>query len=227
LKGHDKEICDLDLHPTQSLAVSLSRGEKAIVWNVEEGEDVDSFMCQSKRGAEYWTRSCRFSPAVASDNDDDVVLHTIAVPLKRGRSSSLSSYLVQREVEEWSVTKTRAVTKEMLSALCVSRDGRLVAVGTAGGSVLVYSHDYQLLVKAPDVHSFSVTSLAVCSLSSGHGQTKPKRISNRKAVVSVSIDRTCCVTMVTKRKSTGTFSSLFCFAIIVLLLLTIWSLLYF
>ena len=58
----------------------------------------------------------RFSPGV---DTEDAVLHTIAVPVKWNKSLTTSSYLVRRETTSWNVTKTRAIPKEMLSAMCV------------------------------------------------------------------------------------------------------------
>ena len=49
----------MDVHPEQLVAVSVSRDQKGIVWDLEEGKEIERFECQSSKGTQYWTRCCQ------------------------------------------------------------------------------------------------------------------------------------------------------------------------
>ena len=59
LQGHSDEIYDVDVHPKEQVAVSVSSDQGGIVWDLEKGKEIERFDCQSSKGTEYWSRCCQ------------------------------------------------------------------------------------------------------------------------------------------------------------------------
>ena len=59
LKGHSDEIYDIDVHPEQLIAVSVSCDREGVVWDLKAGKEMERFDCQSTKGTQYWTRCCK------------------------------------------------------------------------------------------------------------------------------------------------------------------------
>ncbi|XP_006815074.1 guanine nucleotide-exchange factor SEC12-like [Saccoglossus kowalevskii] len=216
IQAHSKEIDDLDISPSGSKIVSVSRDCKAFVWNTKDGSKTCELTWdQSKPEKAYRYRSCRFG--IVEGDKSKSKLFTIHVPHVRDKTNTYC-YVTKWDTQKFIPEKTVSTGTDVLSALAVSPDGNYVGLGTMSGSVAVYiSFSLQKLKLVKDVHGIFVTGLSFVPISEGNIEL----LGNQDcSLLSISADKQCKVLRVSKQtKYHGLVIVLGFLAVVVLLIL--------
>lgn len=181
LKGHSKEIDDIDFDSNDRLC-TIAKDGKAKIWNTTTMKESHELTWQTPSNNKYLYKRCRFRK---SANEDHLFMLSNAIVGKQ------PSFLQLWDTKQNVIVKSVAF-KETLSALAVSDDAKFVAVGTMfSGSVDIFvAFNLGRALHVPGVHSMFVTGLEFLP-------TKldgPAITSNvETAVVSISIDNKICV----------------------------------
>ncbi|KAK4879765.1 hypothetical protein RN001_007911 [Aquatica leii] len=187
LKAHKQEIDDLDFSPCQSYLISIAKDGLAILWDYNNGKEINRLTWQQPNGSKYLYKRCRFGVIEGEKNASSLYMLTNPI----GRPGKLKSYLQKWLPAEGTIQKSAAVD-ESLSALAVRDDGRFVALGTMfSGSVSIYiAFSLQRVLHIPGVHSMFVTGLEFLPVSSD-----PHTVNSiaEAAVLSISVDNQVCI----------------------------------
>ncbi|KAL6577585.1 hypothetical protein OROMI_009913 [Orobanche minor] len=171
-------VKDLDFSPDGKFLVSVGSGP-ARIWNVATSTSIASL---SKQNDEIFG-FCRFSRTT----DRDQVLYITAM---RDKSSSI----IKWNTSSWQRINSIRVARDPISAFNVSPNGKLLAIGTIQGDILILSSvDMRLQSIVRKAHLGLVTALAF-SLDS-------------RALVSASLDSSARVTLIRDKKKDDGMSS--------------------
>ncbi|KAL6505807.1 hypothetical protein OROHE_023186 [Orobanche hederae] len=167
-------VKDLDFSPDGKFLVSVGSGP-ARIWNVATSTSIASL---SKQNDEIFG-FCRFSRTT----DRDQVLYITAM---RDKSSSI----IKWNTSSWERINSTRVARDPISAFNVSTNGKLLAIGTIQGDILILSSvDMRVQSVVRKAHLGLVTALAF-SLDS-------------RALVSASLDSSARVTLIKDKKKDG------------------------
>ncbi|XP_060189644.1 SEC12-like protein 2 isoform X2 [Lycium barbarum] len=137
-------VKDLDFSPDGKFLASAGRGPCRI-WDVSKSKSVASLM---KENDEIFG-SCRFSPI----NDENQVLYIITM---RDQGGSISKW----STTTWKRIKSKRIVRDPICAFNVSPNGKLLAVGTIEGDVvIVSSNNFQVQNVVKKAHLGLVTTL--------------------------------------------------------------------
>ncbi|GAV88588.1 WD40 domain-containing protein [Cephalotus follicularis] len=183
-------VKDLSFSPDGKYLVSLGNRGPGRVWEVASSKVVASLQI----GNDEVFTSCRFSQI----NDESQVLYIAAI--KGGRGS-----IVTWNTTSWKRMHSKQVVRDSICAFNVSSDGRLLAVGTAEGDVIIInSTNKRVQTNVRKAHLGIVTTLMFSD--------------DSRALVSASMDSSARVTLIEEKKKNGGLSLR---AIVVFVLLAI------
>uniref|UniRef100_A0A7N0UAR8 SEC12-like protein 2 n=1 Tax=Kalanchoe fedtschenkoi TaxID=63787 RepID=A0A7N0UAR8_KALFE len=185
-KAHSS-VKDLDFSTSGSLLVSSGGGGPCRVWDLTSSTVIASL---SKQSDEVFGL-CRFS----TSSEKNLLLYTT---VKHGKGGSIITW----DTKSWKRMGSKHIVREPISALSVSPDGSLLAVGTAEGDVLVLdSTTMRVRRVVRKAHITVVTAM-------GFSETS-------RDLMSTSMDSSARVTVITEKKTSG-FSMWIIFFIIIL-----------
>lgn len=192
LEAHTKEIDDIDFSPDGNVVATISKDNRALVWDVVKGVKDKELAWTPPNGAKYMYKRLRFR------FPDEKKSSTQLFTLSNATLTKHPSFLQLWDVKQGSIIRSTSF-KETLSAMAVSDDGKFVAVGTMfSGSVDIFiAFSLQRALHVPGAHSMFVTGLEFLS-------TKldgPSITSNSEAaVVSISVDNRICIHSIPYRR---------------------------
>ncbi|KAK9872230.1 hypothetical protein WA026_017033 [Henosepilachna vigintioctopunctata] len=194
LKGHTKEIDDLDFSSLNNLLVTVAKDGLGIVWDCLKAEEVCKLTWSQPEGSKYLLKRCRFGKI---EDEDFCAIYTLANPtgLARNQKSFLQKWLP----ESGQLIKS-CTFDESLSALAVRDDGRFLAVGSMfSGSVSIHaSFSLQKVLNVAGAHSMFVTGLEFLPVAAdSHTVTS----NAEAAVLSISVDNHVCIHTLYYRKT--------------------------
>ncbi|KAL7240237.1 hypothetical protein ACSBR2_005993 [Camellia fascicularis] len=170
-------VKDLDFSPDGKFLVSVGSSGPGRVWDVTSSTPVASL---SKENDEMFG-FCRFSRS----NDKNPVLYITAM---RGQGGSI----VKWDTSLWKRVSSKHISRDPISAFNVAADGKLLAIGTIQGDVLIINsssmHVQNMVRKA---HLGLVTALMISQ--------------DSRALVSASLDSSARVTLIKDDKKNGMF----------------------
>lgn len=135
LKGHSKEIDDLDFSPNCKHLISIAKDGLGIIWDLTTGKESLKLSWNSPENIKYLFKRCRYS--IIEDNKNKFRLFTIANPL--GKTGSKQKCFLQQWNPDSGELNKCAMVDESIAALAVRDDGRFLAIGTMfTGSVSIY-----------------------------------------------------------------------------------------
>ncbi|CAM8955145.1 unnamed protein product [Rhodiola kirilowii] len=185
-KAHSS-VKDLDFSTSGSFLVSSGGGGPCRIWDLTSSSVIASL---SKQSDEVFGL-CRFS---TSSQINSVMYTTV----KHGKGGSIVTW----DTKSWKRIASKHIVREPISALSVSPDGSLLAVGTAEGDVLVLnSATMRVHTVVRKAHITVVTAMGFSGTS--------------RDLMSTSMDSSVRVTLITEKKSNG-FSMWIIFLIIIL-----------
>ncbi|XP_043466215.1 prolactin regulatory element-binding protein-like [Leptopilina heterotoma] len=185
LEAHTKEIDDIDFNAEGNLLVSIAKDGKAFVWDIKSEMKKRELTWNVPGNMKYLYKRCRFR------DPDEKVPKTQLLTLSNATVGKNPSFLQLWNVDAGVIMKS-VPFQETLSALAVSDNGRLVAVGTMfSGSVDMFiAFSLQRVLHIPGAHSMFVTGLEFLPTKNDG----PTITSNAEAaVVSISVDNRICI----------------------------------
>ncbi|CAN4103631.1 unnamed protein product [Withania somnifera] len=145
------------------------------IWDVSKSTSVASLMKENDEIFGY----CRFSPT----NDENQVLY---ITTMRDQCGSISKW----NTTTWKRTKSKRVVRDPICAFNISPNGKLLAVGTIEGDVLIVSSsNFQVQNVVKKAHLGLVTTL--------------KFSEDSRALLSASLDSRVRVTVIKEEKKSG------------------------
>lgn len=203
IQAHQKEVIDLDIHPSGRQLVSISRDLEFKVWSIPGGEPVTSLNHTSSllipknktkfalfQTAKFVGRACRYG--TVEGDPGNVRLFIALNPVVRTKPM-LQSYLVKWHVSEdmkqYRVQNIITAGDIILTSLAISDDGRFIAVGNMEGYVDVYiAFSLQRIYRASEAHKFFITGLTFLPSTPESRQLVGTSVDT--ALVSISVDNT-------------------------------------
>lgn len=185
LEAHKKEVDDIDFNSAGNLLVSIAKDGKAYVWDITCEMKKKELTWNVPGNMKYLYKRCRFR-----DPDEKIPKNQL-LTLSNSIVGKNPSFLQLWNVDAGVIMKSVSF-QETLSALAVSDNGQLVAVGTMfSGSVDMFiAFSLQRVLHIPGAHSMFVTGLEF--LPTKHDG--PTITSNAEAaVVSISVDNRICI----------------------------------
>ncbi|CAL5430695.1 unnamed protein product [Camellia sinensis] len=185
-------VKDLDFSPDGKFLVSVGGGGPGRIWDVTSLTPVASL---SKENDEHFG-FCRFS----QNSDNKQVLYVTAM---RGQGGNI----VKWDTSSWRRVSSKHIIRDPISAFDVSADGKLLAIGTIQGDILIVNsasmHVQNMVRKA---HLGLVTALMFSQ--------------DSRALVSASMDSSARVTLIKDKKKSGL--SLWVIILIILLAISVY-----
>ncbi|KAJ1686082.1 hypothetical protein LUZ63_017472 [Rhynchospora breviuscula] len=173
----DNSIKDLDFSFDGKYLASLRNSGPCRVWDLNSSSVIANLARES--GENF--RFCRFS----CSSDDNQVLFVIAMHDDQGK-------IITWNTTTWKRIVSKRVVKDPISAFNISPDGKLLAIGTIeGGIVVLNSKNLQVHSVIKKAHLGLLTSLVFSQ--------------DSRALLSSSFDSTARVTAIEAKKSNGTF----------------------
>ncbi|CAI0410106.1 unnamed protein product [Linum tenue] len=166
-------VKDLCFSPDGKFLVSLGSRGPGRVWDVPSAKVVASL----PNGSDEVFFSCRF----AQSRDNSLILYIAAITGKGGS-------IVTWNTSSWKRLRSKHVVRDSISSFNVSPDGRLLAIGTTQGDVVVVDSSklgVQMVVRK--AHLGFVTALAFSH--------------DSRALVSASMDSSARVTLIKEKKN--------------------------
>ncbi|PSR88333.1 SEC12-like protein [Actinidia chinensis var. chinensis] len=168
-------VKDLDFSPDGKFLVSVGSGGPGRVWDVTSSTPV---VALSKENDEIFG-FCRFSLS----SDKNPVLYITAM---RGQSGSILKW----DTSSWKRVSSKHIVRDPVSAFNVSADGKLLAIGTIQGDVLI--------INSANMHVQNVVRKAHLGL-----VTALKFSQDSRALVTASLDSSARVTVIKQGKKNG------------------------
>nr|XP_009784441.1 PREDICTED: SEC12-like protein 2 [Nicotiana sylvestris]XP_016458355.1 PREDICTED: SEC12-like protein 2 [Nicotiana tabacum] len=167
-------VKDLDFSPDGNFLVSVGSGPCRI-WDVSKSTSVASLMKENDEIFGY----CRFSPV----NDENQVLY---ITTMRDQGGSISKW----STTTWKRIRSKRVVRDPVCAFNISPNGKLLAIGTIEGDVLIVSsNNLQVQNVVKKAHLGLVTTL--------------KFSEDSRALLSASMDSRVRVTIIKEEKKSG------------------------
>nr|GMD33550.1 SEC12-like protein 2 [Ipomoea batatas] len=169
-------VKDLDFSPDGKFLVSAGSGP-CRVWNVSTSASVASLQKENDEVLGF----CRFSRS----SDNNQALYATAMQGKGGS-------IVKWSTASWNRMSSKWVSRDPISAFNVSADGKLLAIGTIQGDVLILSSNLRVLTTVKKAHLGLVTTL--------------KFSDDSRALLSTSLDSSVRVTVIKDKSNEKGFN---------------------
>lgn len=186
LKGHKKEIDDIDFCPFQNYIATVAKDTHGILWHYKSGKKHKELSWNQPEGSLYMFKRCRFGRIEGKELESALYALANATGVAKKQKSYLQMWSSAGELLK------STPFEENLAALAVRDDGRFVAVGTMfSGSVSIYvAFSLQRVLNIPGAHSMFVTGLEFLPVVSDAYAITSK---SEAAVVSISVDNQVCI----------------------------------
>lgn len=202
LKGHEKEIDDIDFCPRNKQLSTVAKDGKLLIWDVASGAKIKDLTWNPSENVKCIFKRCRFRKIVADSPKSPQQLFTLSNSLppkdKKIRTKVHHGYLQLWSVELGVVEKV-VTYNETLSELAVSDDGKFLAIGTmSSGTVDMFiAFSLQKILHVPSAHNMFITSLEFLPTN----LDGPAITSNAEAaVISCSVDNKICIHSIPHRR---------------------------
>ncbi|CAH1109126.1 unnamed protein product [Psylliodes chrysocephalus] len=193
LKGHKKEIDDVDFSRHDNYVISIAKDGLGILWDCKTGNERSKLTWKHPEGSKYLYKRCRFG--VIEEQKNKSALYMIANAVNPKHKSFL-----QQWIPEENDLKKYSEFDETLATLAVRDDGRFVAVGTMfSGSISIHvAFSLQKILTVAGAHSMFVTGLEfLSSINTNHSISSVAEA----AVLSISVDNRLCIHTVPYRRT--------------------------
>ncbi|XP_049850664.1 uncharacterized protein LOC126323715 [Schistocerca gregaria] len=199
----DKETIDLDV--TNKVVLTVTKNA-CKVYKYDEGYMLESL----PREAECYFRGAKFSPEI-SEVVDSMPRYVYTCEYKPLTKMWIKRY----ETNKWTCEKGLAVqfAKDHPTSFCLSRNGKLLAVGTAEGFIRVYDASSMQEMARVSVHRFYIPDMVILEAGSGISSGSFRTSATCK-IASVSGDGTLKLTTV-KMRGVRTWTLAFWIAVFV------------
>ncbi|KAI4367338.1 hypothetical protein MLD38_023086 [Melastoma candidum] len=168
-------VKDLDFSLDGKFVVSLGDSGPCRIWDVASSASVASLAKETGEKFGF----CRFSTSI----DGSSMLYTTAIT---GRGSSIITW----NASSWKRMSAKQLVRDSINAFSVSSDGKLLALGTGDGDILIVnSANMKAEMTIKKAHLGFVTALSFSP--------------DSRAVVSVSMDSSARVTPIQFKKASG------------------------
>ncbi|XAR72249.1 hypothetical protein NMG60_11018826 [Bertholletia excelsa] len=185
-------VKDLDFSPDGKFLVSVGSGGPGRIWDVTSSSLVASLSRENDEVFGF----CRFS----QNSENNLVLYLTSM---HGQGGSIMKW----DTSSWKRVNSKHMVRDPVSAFNVSADGKLLALGTIQGDLLIVnSSNMRVLQMVRKAHLGFVTALMFSE--------------DSRALVSASMDSSARVTLVKDEKKTG--MSLWVIILILLLAIAIY-----
>jgi len=163
-EGHTKAICAMQFSLRNGLLLSSAKDGTARVWN-ETAECLSGMTCDCNDpdgppqrgrggGGQILVRGCAFLDMNGQ--------HAVTVASTRRGRAFLSQWARQENNSNYACAVRTACSPCPISAMSLSQDGELLALGSVDGSIILWSvPDWKPLKTFPEVHDLPVTCIAV------------------------------------------------------------------
>lgn len=219
IAAHTKEIDEIDYDPTSQQIVTTSREEgRCAIWNSSSMKLIHEFKRnfintnQGTSNLKFNFRSGRFAYDATTKSDkvgstSCLLISCNPIPVKG------PSKLFKWTTNNYNSDVSTTVTHDGVMAMTTSSDGKLVAIGTRSGTVLILDVvTLKALYKFEGAHLNAVTNLSFL-------EPKPESLTLTNSrlcpLLSVSIDRR----VVLHRPQKGNLTSSLCYVLIAVLLI--------
>ena len=164
ISGHSNSICAICFSLRGGRVLTSAKDGYARVWDVDSGSNIAEMLCNcddtnsppaptNRSPPQILVRGCAFA-----DVDGKVVL-TVA-SARRGKAY-LAEWLPEKESESYQCSKRSECSPNPISAMCMSKDGCVLALGSVNGSIILWSVlDWKLMKVFSEVHDLPVTCIA-------------------------------------------------------------------
>ena len=159
-EGHEKAVCAVSFSPRENFLLSSAKDGTARVW--KEGNAVATLKCSiegprrgppPKRGAQILVRGCAFGDL------NGQLIYTVASG-RRG-SAFLSKWEYSNANRSYECIQRTEVTAVPISAMSLSGDAGLLALGVVDGTIILWSIErWKPLKTFHEVHDLPVTCIA-------------------------------------------------------------------
>lgn len=215
-KAHTSELDEVDIHPNSKLFVSVSKDPSASVWGLNDGKKQLelTFAVDKKDDDFYRFRNCRFS----TNMDSKIVyLYTTHIPRKYTRTK-VDSCLVRWNTGKWIPERTEFIKSHVPSSINVSKTGTYLGVGTAEGSILLYtSWNMRHLRTIEAIHDSFVTGLSFIP----ENRILCEEMGQDAGILTCSIDNNCTLSLFPSRSAISFHLFLFLFVCVMAVLFNI------
>lgn len=209
-KAHNEEVDEISVHPDSTFFTTVSKDSNAGVWRTNDGlkETELSFSLDKKDDDFFRFRNCKFS----KNNDTNTThLYTTHIPKKYSKIP-ISNCLVKWDISKWIPEKSVFIKRHTLSALSACGSGRYVSVGTADGSVMVYtSWNLTHVQTVGGIHDIFVTGLSFLPES----KMLCEDMQQDAAILSCSIDNKCQLTLLPSRSEYSLVAFMIVFVVVI------------
>ncbi|XP_011670464.2 prolactin regulatory element-binding protein [Strongylocentrotus purpuratus] len=219
IEAHSKDIEDIMISPLGNKLITISRDQKAYVWNTKDGSkmcELEWEECADHKS--YRFGSCRY--AFLNGDVSNSTMFTTHTPhiQKKGRQPS---YITKWNSHKFTIDKTVCTGDDILSALAVSHSGYYVGVGTMSGSVGIYvTFSLQKVKWVDNAHSIFITGLSFIPMT-----RNSRRVVGDKdaAVLSLSADKKIGLVTVTRSGEYPAFLMFLGVLILIMLIFTLFA----
>ncbi|KAI4312486.1 hypothetical protein MLD38_037292 [Melastoma candidum] len=188
-------VKDLDFSLDGKFIVSLGDSGPCRIWDVASCASVASLAKEAGERFGY----CRFSTNIDGSN----ILYTTAMA---GGGGSIITW----DASSWKRMSTKQLVRDSINAFNVSSDGKLLAIGTGDGDILIVnSANMKAEMTIKKAHLGFVTALSFSP--------------DSRAVVSVSMDSSARVTQIHYKKPGGGMNSWFVIILIIIVAIAFYS----
>jgi len=158
-EGHSKAVCAVVFSPREGYLLSSAKDGTARVWKNEECIEVltcdvkDPKAPPPKRVTQVLVRGCAFGDLMGQ------LVYTIASG-RRGKAY-LAKWGMTPDKKHYKCIERTEVSPCPISAMCLSEDGGMMALGSVDGSLILWGIEkWRALKKFPEIHDLPVTCCA-------------------------------------------------------------------
>jgi len=208
----DQDIYDVCISHSKEWVASVGEDKQCVISEIKDGSTIKALSLPKKSGEKSVFKFVKFGA-------EDVFVYTAQVyrvgngRMMNGKEGVLvkGAQVTKWKASDWTEVKTLHASSEPVSCFAISKNGKILGVGTAEGSIrLIMVDKMQTAVSVDQRHGVPITGM--CFLPPYDEDSKP-------AVVSVSLDQQASILPI-QSKPVG-------YEVLFFLLLVFWMLWYF